>query len=408
MLNHLRIAGLGLLLASPSLPGSAASPGPQLAYQLGAQVAVPLAPQWQPAAAADLLAFVEGIAAEGLDPAAYAPDRLRTALAAGDPVAASTLASEIFLRLAGDLSGGYVRGSDRRQWFMRSSALGTADAHALLASAMQGRPSAALSSLLPTHPQYGALKRALAATPESDRARRDLIRTNLDRWRWMPRDLGRRHVMVNVPAFSASLVEDGQVAARHKVIVGATRTPTPQLDATITGITFNPWWTVPQSIIREMRSFRGYEVRQGDGFRIVRQPPGPANALGRVKFEMQNDHAIYLHDTPAQALFARDVRAFSHGCIRTQLVRDLAALLLAPTGRWDRAAIDRAIDTGRTTLAPLAEPVPVYIAYFTAVATEGGNLVTYPDLYGRDAPVRQALNRTPGGITPQLAAFVEE
>ena len=108
---------------------------------------------------------------------------------------------------------------------------------------------------------------------------------------------------------------------------------------------------------------------------------------------MPNQHAIYLHDTPAQALFSRPVRAFSHGCIRTQAIRDFAALLLAPTGEWDRAAIDRAIGTGDNRSVSLVQPIPVYIAYFTAAATTDGNVVTYADIYGRDAPVRQALNR---------------
>jgi murein L,D-transpeptidase YcbB/YkuD len=95
-------------------------------------------------------------------------------------------------------------------------------------------------------------------------------------------------------------------------------------------------------------------------------------------------------------LFGRPVRAFSHGCIRTQNVRDFAALLLAPTGQWGRGQIDRAIDTGRNQSVSLAAPIPVYIAYFTAAATSEGDIVTYNDVYGRDAPVRQALNRAGG------------
>jgi murein L,D-transpeptidase YcbB/YkuD len=171
-------------------------------------------------------------------------------------------------------------------------------------------------------------------------------------------------------------------------------------------VTFNPWWNVPQSIIREMGgSFGGYQVRRGEGGTLtVRQPPGPRNALGRVKIEMPNDHAIYLHDTPAQNLFARPVRAFSHGCIRTQNVRDFAALLLGPTGQWDRATIDQTIAAGDTTRADLASPVPVYIAYFTAAATTDGDIVTYADIYGRDTPVREALNRATTGGSVQTAS----
>jgi murein L,D-transpeptidase YcbB/YkuD len=118
---------------------------------------------------------------------------------------------------------------------------------------------------------------------------------------------------------------------------------------------------------------------------------------------MPNDLAIYLHDTPSQALFGRAVRAFSHGCIRTQNVRDFAALLLEPTGQWDRSAIDDAVATGRNQQISLAAPVPVYIAYFTAAATTDGNVVSYADIYGRDAPVRQALNRTAAATTSASA-----
>ena len=256
-----------------------------------------------------------------------------------------------------------------------------------------GDVAEALNGLLPTHPQYRGLKRALAQTPESDAATRALIRTNMERWRWMPRGLGQRHVIVNVPAFTAALVQDGRVVARHRTVVGAIRTPTPQLNATIRAVTFNPWWHLPQSIIREMGGRFGadYEVRRNGDQLTVRQQPGPRNSLGRVKIEMPNDHAIYLHDTPAQALFSRTVRAFSHGCIRTQNVRDFAAHLLAPTGEWRRPQIDQAIAAGRTVSANLDQPIPVYIAYFTAAATDDGDIVRYNDVYGRDAPVKRAL-----------------
>jgi murein L,D-transpeptidase YcbB/YkuD len=152
---------------------------------------------------------------------------------------------------------------------------------------------------------------------------------------------------------------------------------------------------VPQSIVRTMSGFGGYEVRQGNGYRIVRQAPGPRNALGRIKIEMPNEHAIYLHDTPSQNLFNQERRAYSHGCIRTHNIRGFAETLLAPTGQWDRGKIDQAINTGKTQQARLAAPIPVYIAYFTAAATGDGNIVTYGDIYGRDGRVRQALNRVP-------------
>jgi murein L,D-transpeptidase YcbB/YkuD len=404
MTRALRLSALILLLASPTMPGAIQSAAraqvqaqaqPQLGYQ--AVTSQPQAPAWRRESAQELLQYIERIGQEGLDPADYGAERLRAALAGTDEAALSLVAAPIFLRLAQDLSGGAVRGRSRVQWFMTDSTLDAARQQSLLAQvARGGGVGAALDGLLPTHPQYAGLKRALANTPESDTARRDLIRTNMERWRWMPRNLGARHVLVNVPAFTAALVDNGRVTARHRAVVGAVRTPTPQLNATITAVTLNPWWSVPQSIIRSQggRFGAGYQVTRSAGGGIsVRQPPGPRNALGRVKIEMPNEHAIYLHDTPSQALFGRAARAFSHGCIRTQNVRDFAALLLAPTGRWSRAQIDRTIETGRNTSTPLAAPVPVYIAYFTAAATSEGDIVTYGDVYGRDGPVRQALNR---------------
>ena len=415
MIRPLRNTALALLLASPTMPGAiqtaalAQSQAPPDAQP--APVAVPPAPApapiWSRETAAELLRYVEGVGAEGLDPADYSLDRLRAAIAAGDEAAITPVASQAFLKLAADLSGGSVRGRGRVDWHMADSGLDEAGRQRLLAQVTRGGAvGATLDSLLPTHPQYAGLKRALAATPAEETARRDLIRANMERWRWMPRNLGERHVLVNVPAFTAALVEDGRVVTRHRTVVGARRTPTPQLSATITGITMNPWWHVPQSIIAEQggRFGAGYEVRRAGGTMIVRQPPGPRNALGRLKIEMPNEHAIYLHDTPSQALFGRSVRAFSHGCIRTQNVRHFAALLMAPGGEWTRERIDETIAAGRTQQAPLAQPIPVYIAYFTAAATSDGDIVTYNDIYGRDAPIRTALNRSGGNRTQQASA----
>jgi L,D-transpeptidase YcbB len=358
--------------------------------------ALPVAtPSWNRDRVEQLIAYINRLDAEGLTPAAYQPERLRAAL--GDEGQRTRIADEIFLKLAADLSGGSVRGADRVSWFMAPSGADETTRRHLLEQAKRGDVAHVLDGLLPSHPQYIGLRRALANTAPGDTTRRDLIRANMERWRWLPRNLGDRHVIVNVPAFTAAIIDHGHVIARHRAVVGAVATPTPQLSATITAVTMNPWWTVPQSIIRTMHGFGGYEVRQGDGYRIVRQPPGPRNALGRLKVEMPNEHAIYLHDTPSQQLFAQARRAFSHGCIRTQNPRDFAAILLSPTGQWDRAQIDRTIDTGRTVQARMARPIPVYIAYFTAAATDDGNIVTYADVYGRDGRVRQALNRVPGG-----------
>jgi murein L,D-transpeptidase YcbB/YkuD len=383
-----RTSLLALLAAAPMAsftPHSAALAQPETAQAGTAQSS------WSADRATQLLAYVEQVGADGLNPASYSPDRLRSAM--NNEAARSQAADAIFLKLAADLSGGSVRGADRVSWYMAPSGADESERQRLLQQAKRGDVAQVLNGLLPKHPQYLLLKNAL--TKPENAARRDLIRANMERWRWLPRNLGERHIIVNVPAYTAAIVENGEVIARHKTVVGALKTPTPQLSATVTAVTFNPWWTVPQSIIRTMSGFGGYEVRQGNGYRIVRQPPGPRNALGRIKIEMPNEHAIYLHDTPSQNLFNQDRRAYSHGCIRTHNIRGFAETLLAPTGQWNRGKIDQAINTGKTQQARLAAPIPVYIAYFTAAATADGSLVTYADIYGRDGRVRQALNRAP-------------
>jgi murein L,D-transpeptidase YcbB/YkuD len=251
-----------------------------------------------------------------------------------------------------------------------------------------------LGSLLPTHPQYGALKTLLASTP--DKAMKDKIRINLDRWRWLPRDLGQKYVIVNVPAYTVSLVESGQTLSRRRAVAGAIKTPTPQLSATITGAIFNPWWEVPASIAPDVRGKKGYvSVKTPDGGLRWRQPPGPSNALGRVKLVMGNPHAIYLHDTNARNLFNKQARAFSHGCIRTEDAVGFAATLLDGT-EWSTEKVNQTVASGKTMQANLAAPVPVYIVYFTVAATGDGPPAVYSDLYGRDGKVLAALSDRPG------------
>jgi murein L,D-transpeptidase YcbB/YkuD len=221
---------------------------------------------------------------------------------------------------------------------------------------------------------------------------RDKIRLNLDRWRWLPRDLGRKYVIVNVPAYTVSLVEGGETLSRRRAVAGALKTPTPQLSAMITGAIFNPWWEVPKSIEPEVRGKRGYVAVKDPSGKIVRwrQPPGPSNALGRVKLVMGNPYAIYLHDTNAKNLFNRQARAFSHGCIRTEDAVGFAQTLLEGT-EWNRAKIDQTLASGKATQANLAAPVPVYIVYFTVAATSDGPPNSYADMYSRDGKVLAGL-----------------
>lgn len=347
---------------------------------------------WTDQSARDLLAYVDRVHEEGLDPEDYAPDALRAALQGGDPAARDRAATDSFLRLTAALALGTVPIQNREDWHMKDPDLDGAQQFALMERAIgTGDVRDTLDSLLPTHLQYAELKGVLASA--ADEATKEKARVNLERWRWLPRDLGRRYVIVNVPAYTVALVEDGHVVARHRAVVGAVKTATPQLSAVATGVIFNPWWEIPKSIEPEVRGKKGYVKVpiEGGGVRY-RQPPGANNALGRMKVVMPNNYAIYLHDTPAKAAFRRDTRALSHGCIRTQDALGFARLLLA-NPEWDEAKINQTIASGKTVQADATIDTPVYITYFTAAAAkDAGGIIAYKDVYGRDAPVAASLN----------------
>ncbi len=249
-------------------------------------------PIWDPRDAYQLLAFIQQAGTEGLDPADYDPAGLALALRSGNPMVLAQAATDRFNLLSSDLALGHVRGDARQDWHIPDKDL-DADKQALLlrAALAQHRVPDALRGLLPSHPQYAALRHALEVTPATDAAKLNRIRLNMDRWRWLPRDLGERYIIVNVPAYTAALVENGVTTSRHRAVAGATKTPTPQIMATATGVIFNPWWEVPKSIEKEVRGKRGYvPVKSTDGKTIIRwrQPPGPSNALGKIKLVMPN------------------------------------------------------------------------------------------------------------------------
>jgi L,D-transpeptidase YcbB len=387
----------GMLLAAASAPQAA-----------------PLGPQWDHADAAALLKAIDDARLEGLDPADYDAGAVRAAVASGSADALNTAATRVALKLAGDYWQGHVRAGNRVGWHIRGPIADPAVLTPLLARATaRNEVGARLTDLLPKHPEYRVLRDALAATPPTEVARVRALRVNLERWRWMPRELGDRHILVNVAGFSLKVVDRGRVVDERAVIVGKAATPTPQFGSTVTGVILNPWWEVPQSIVREsvgnlvMRQpakakAQGYVVTRLDNGGIrVRQAPGPKNALGQMKLVMPNPFNVYLHDTPAKARFDEPVRTFSHGCVRVKGAVDFAALLLENDPAWNRAQIDQVLASGRTTKVTLGRPLPVWIGYFTAATAADGHLAFFADPYGRDTPVWKALT---DGPPLQLAA----
>jgi murein L,D-transpeptidase YcbB/YkuD len=343
---------------------------------------------------------------DGLDPSDYDPQGLAAAIAAGDPVALSDAATQRFDQLSYDLALGHVKKPARIDWYVVDNDLDAAKQDALLRSAIaQHDVTATLNSLLPTHPQYAALKAALAEIPADDTAKRGRVRLNMDRWRWLPRDLGAKYIIVNVPSFHATLVEDGVNRWKQRAIAGKLSTPTPQLSAMATGVILNPWWEVPKSIEHEAAGKKGFVPFVGPDGTVQRwrQPPGPTNALGQVKFVMPNSKAIYLHDTNARSRFNDSVRALSHGCVRTQHILDLATELLGDDeGAWNPERIQAALASKKTVQANFVKPVPVYIVYFSQAALLDGSIVEYQDLYRRDPKAIEALKMKDGGasLTP--------
>jgi L,D-transpeptidase YcbB len=375
-----------------------------LAAAFLSSTAVAATPHWTLADAQALSGVIARIDHDGLDPADYDRRVLDQAISGGESAALDATALGIFQRLASDMWQGHVRGGSRIGWHINGPIADREALDELTTYALTGhRVAQALDELAPRSADYRQLKAVLAHTPLTDRKTRMVLRANMERWRWMPRDLGQRYVFVNAASFTAELIDKGKVIATHRVIVGKPASPTPQFAATITGVILNPWWEVSPSIVAESigqivrsnparaRALGYVAVATEEGGVRIRQAPGPQNALGQMKLVMPNPFTVYLHDTPSKALFDKASRAFSHGCIRTDKPIDFAAALLAPVSRWNRAAIDMALATGKSTKVDLAEPIPVYITYLTARPGADGKMMTFGDIYGRDDAVIAAL-----------------
>ena len=392
--------------AAPTTPRAATPlPSTTAPAQLPAPDALPAVPVedvpvlppavWQPGDVAQLSAYIRAVGRDGLDPTDYDVAGLDAALRSGDPLAWSAAATERFNKVSSDVALGHVRGDARVGWYIVDKDLDSSRQRQLLDQALATRSlTQTLDGLLPTHPQYGALRYALEVTPKTETNKINRIRLNMDRWRWLPRELGQKYIIVNVPSFHATLVENGVTRWKRKAIAGAIKTPTPQLSVMATGVILNPSWEVPKSIWNEVAGKPGYiKIKDKDG-KFVRwsQPAGPSNALGQLKFVMYNPYNIYLHDTNARSRFNSQVRALSHGCVRTENVLDLATELLGDdNGEWTPEKIAATLATKKSKQANFVKPIPVYIVYFSAAALTDGTITDYQDLYKRDTKVIAAL-----------------
>lgn len=228
------------------------------------------------------------------------------------------------------------------------------------------------------------------------------IIANMERWRWLPQELGRTHIFVNIPDFRLEMMDQGARVFETRVIVGKPERQTPVFSDQMEFLVVNPSWFIPPTILRKdvlpklaadpgYAARMGYEViRRGNSI-SVRQPPGERNALGHVKFMFPNEHAVYLHDTPGRHLFRADARAFSSGCVRVEGPFQLAERLLLKNQGLNERQLRAMVGGGERTIR-LNEKVPVHLAYFTYQVNAEGELVRKPDLYGHDARIRRALS----------------
>jgi L,D-transpeptidase YcbB len=353
---------------------------------------------WSLADARALLSVIEAIDSEGLFAKDYQPAALRAAIAQGPGAPLDEVASKSFSWLVEDLRDGRTPMTARVQWFAVDPDQDVNPTSAVMARALATHDIAGvLASLAPTHPDYQALKAALAATPRADAKTRSLIRVNMDRWRWLRQDLGSVYLLTNVPEFQLRLTVNNRIIRTYKTVVGKPgRTATPQLAETVTAVVFNPTWTVPQSIVvgeglgaSLMRAPRkGYKVtRNSDGTLTVVQQPGDGNSLGRMKIDMPNAHAIYLHDTPAKQYFNQAVRAESHGCVRTERAVELGMTMAILGADMPQEQLQANYNSGKYTKVPMTRTFPVYLTYFTMAQSIEGRLSTFADIYGRDKAV---------------------
>ncbi len=275
----------------------------------------------------------------------------------------------------------------------------------------------------------------LASLNRSAQDRLRCVLVNLERWRWLPRDLGRRHIIVNSAAFQLQAFSERRMVLEMPVIVGEAYTRTPVFSRNMAYLVVNPYWNVPPGVLarkilpkikkdpsylaaQHFELIRGWKepadpmdpqlvdwtrVHAGNFPGRLRQRPGPWNALGRIKFIFPNDFSVYLHDTPERHLFKRPARAFSSGCIRVEKPIDLALFVLAPDPSWSRERLEQTIAGGKPTTVTVRDPVTVHLLYWTFWVNGQGGAEYRKDIYARDGVLWKALNAIPGAGTPSPA-----
>jgi len=364
-----------------------------MALLCGASDGPAAVPKWSDAAVLQLRHAVDAAPQQAL-PRLETSD-LDAAVRAGDAAGIDKAATALALKLARMHLQGCYTPAEHAGWSIPDSDTAINLAERLDRALQDGHIDSFFTALDPLHPDYTALIRAYAA--ETDPAKRLVLARNLERWRWLPQSLGSDYILVNTASFEVRTWHQGKQAGTWRVIVGKTKSPTPVFAATVTGVTLNPWWDIPANIVREsvgalvrrnphLAAQRGYVWGGGR----YRQRPGPGNSLGQMKLAMPNPYNVYLHDTPSRELFKRDVRAFSHGCIRVENALGFAASML--DGVKSRAEIDVLVAAGNTVTVSLARPMPVYITYFTAGVQGDGSVALYPDIYGRDGRMGDSTN----------------
>jgi murein L,D-transpeptidase YcbB/YkuD len=341
----------------------------------------------------------------GLSPELFHANVLRT-MTALPPSERELLLSDAFLSYADALARGAVPVERRRDdEALKPEPIDVAAA--LDAAIASPNPAAAIEALAPTTTTYRMLRQMLQSYRSGNPAygtvatRLREIEVNLERERWLPRRLPADRVWVNAADERLVLYRGDRAVFSTRVIVGQDVEPnqTPEFEVAIDGVLFNPPWNIPQSITTEEilpklgrdpdYLTRHNMVMLSNGG--LQQLPGPNAGLGQLKFEMDNRFDVYLHDTPSKNLFSRDNRRISHGCIRVQNPRELAALLMQQSVE----TINQAIATGSTYRSSLPAPVPAFVVYETAFVASDGTLQFRPDTYNRDAEIWSYLHPVP-------------